>query len=852
MSLSELLATPALAGDGYASYGSVSVAYPVVASQIVPALPPLGRAAQVDICSLVSASTRAWLLDPSLMLLPPEEFPCPLPSASVLVESASEFDAVVRECFIRGLMEPTSASQAFQVRGRPLLNGLFGVHKKFLTLPDGHVARVLRLITNLIPCNALLKPYVGASQRMGYAPLWSQIHLESNEVLLLYSEDQSNCFHLYSMPPVWRSLFVIGRQVSPWVFDLPDSSQPVFPRLCVVPMGFTLSVDLIQEAHETLLRWASLMDASVHCSRLIRLRHLFPPAVGPHAGDFHSCYVDNWDQLCVSLRAVAVFGQESTGQQAVRQAYRDAHVLRDPAKSVQGQLSMVSLGTEVDGDRGLVSAANAKRREVILLGCYLLSLQRVSPALLRSFLGRLVHTFEFCRPLMSVLQNSFQVCLSSAPFVTLSSDVSDELLAALALVPLARSDLRRPFFAHATCSDASPSGGGSCQSLGLTEAGVALLSRLELGLRLEVAPLLLVTVCDPLASFRSALALLDLVPSGFLSFEPSRPARRCMRLAWKDVFHVPFASWSSHLPLSWRQSWSHVTQCCLCSYLWPSALLHAQFPMDLERFLLDVLRAVQGVPDWSVSFLFVVHPAVFSSLSSSFRALATPFVIDTAAFSFAGLRPYCFTNLTLSSLCEIWPGSLPRFSLAPPALPPMSFVLASQATRAVHHLRPWPPFQLSSPRSYMSVSSSLVSQRAQNLCAGDAFRMHPSCYELDWLVRDSHGLRWLLPSEQLRVLAISSSYFSSLQKFVGGSILDTARSFCSVASPVPVLALLFSPHFAADPVDPYTLWARLQENELSAPTLEGSWRARFGQSPLAPSHQQSLSLIKHISRAATH
>eukprot|EP00971_Amphidinium_carterae_P349027 6490805-Amphidinium_carterae.1 len=182
----------------------------------------------------------------------------------------------------------------------------------------------------------------------------------------------------------------------------------------------------------------------------------------------------------------------------------------------------------------------------------------------------------------------------------------------------------------------------------------------------------------------------------------------------------------------------------------------------------------------------------------------------------------------------------------------MSFVLASQATRAVHHLRPWPPFQLSSPRSYMSVSSSLVSQRAQNLCAGDAFRMHPSCYELDWLVRDSHGLRWLLPSEQLRVLAISSSYFSSLQKFVGGSILDTARSFCSVASPVPVLALLFSPHFAADPVDPYTLWARLQENELSAPTLEGSWRARFGQSPLAPSHQQSLSLIKHISRAATH
>ena len=43
------------------------------------------------------------------------------------------------------------------------MNCLFGVHKRWVENPDGGRLQVLRLITNLIPSNSLLRAHVGAS-----------------------------------------------------------------------------------------------------------------------------------------------------------------------------------------------------------------------------------------------------------------------------------------------------------------------------------------------------------------------------------------------------------------------------------------------------------------------------------------------------------------------------------------------------------------------------------------------------------------------------------------------------------------------------------------------------------------
>eukprot|EP00971_Amphidinium_carterae_P297957 5920580-Amphidinium_carterae.1 len=440
LSLDVLLSSPVLSAEAYNSQGSITVAFPLVASQLVGALPTPGQAAQVDIRSLVSPSTRAWLDDPRLVLLPPSEFPDPLPRAKVLVDSSSEFDRVIAECFARGLVEPTTSSATFHVRGRPLFNGMFGVHKKFVAHADGTQSRVLRLIANLIPSNSLLKPMTGCSQQMGYSPLWAQLHLEDGECLLLYSEDQQSCFHLYSMPPSWRCFFVIGHAVNPSVFGLGPQSQPIYPRLTVVPMGWGLSVDLIQEAHQELLRRASLVAPSVHEDRLIRLQRLFPRFSGDFGGHYHSCYVDNWDQMVVTCKSVAALGVPSEGQVAVRSAYSEAGVVRDPQKAVQGSLELTSLGTSLDGLRGTAGVTVAKRREVVLL----------------------VHIFQFGRPLLSILESSFRFCEQFQHAAPLSVEVADEILAAVLMLPLAEANLRAPFCPLVTCSDASPTGGGSC------------------------------------------------------------------------------------------------------------------------------------------------------------------------------------------------------------------------------------------------------------------------------------------------------------------------------------------------------------------------------------------------------
>eukprot|EP00959_Pyramimonas_sp_CCMP1952_P127074 2657845-Pyramimonas_sp.AAC.1 len=57
-----------------------------------------------------------------------------------------------------GLFAVLSEDQLVRVRGEPLLNGLFAVEKK--GKPGPGAERVTRLILNMVPGNALLKPHV--------------------------------------------------------------------------------------------------------------------------------------------------------------------------------------------------------------------------------------------------------------------------------------------------------------------------------------------------------------------------------------------------------------------------------------------------------------------------------------------------------------------------------------------------------------------------------------------------------------------------------------------------------------------------------------------------------------------
>ena len=55
----------------------------------------------------------------------------------------------------------------------------------------------------------------------------------------------------------------------------------------------------------------------------------------------------------------------------------------------------------------------------------------------------------------------------------MSTTCADELLSCICFVPLIHTDMRTQFSSRVYCTDASPSGGGACMTVGLTKGGVA-------------------------------------------------------------------------------------------------------------------------------------------------------------------------------------------------------------------------------------------------------------------------------------------------------------------------------------------------------------------------------------------
>ena len=118
------------------------------------------------------------------------------------------------------MLEREVPSETVKVKGTPIYNGLFGVHKGWIDEGNGNWRRSLRLIVNLIPTNLLQRRMPDqASKSMGYAPLWGNMVLLEDEVVLSYGEDVKHCFHIFSPGPRWRGYFVLSKEASGGSFN---------------------------------------------------------------------------------------------------------------------------------------------------------------------------------------------------------------------------------------------------------------------------------------------------------------------------------------------------------------------------------------------------------------------------------------------------------------------------------------------------------------------------------------------------------------------------------------------------------------------------------------------------------
>ncbi len=116
-------------------------------------------------------------------------------------------------------------------------------------------------------------------------------------------------------------------------------------------------------------------------------------------------------------------------------------------------------------------------------------------------------------------------------------DIENDLLKAMCLAPLMSMNLRTPFLAKVSCSDASLSGGGVCVSRGLSEAGHVASSGFEL--ERPCLPgaegIILISLFDGIGGARRALDVLGMAVCCYICSEIASEAMRVVTAAWPEA-----------------------------------------------------------------------------------------------------------------------------------------------------------------------------------------------------------------------------------------------------------------------------------------------------------------------------
>ncbi|CAE8627063.1 unnamed protein product, partial [Polarella glacialis] len=344
-------------------------AYKLSWAAIESTLPVPGAAARVDLAAVVQEDLKPFVENPELLRIPEEEVLDAKLTAAVLVESDQEYDAIVSGLVSCGIMEAEVEEETVRHGGVSVYNGMFGAHKGWKLKENGEWIRLLRLIINLIPTNALQRRLPRRpSTHMAYTPMWGRMVLLEDEVALCFAEDQRYCFHIYRPGRKWRAWFVVSKLASGVCFG-GTAADRKRPRVCSAPVGWKNIVDFIQVAHEGMG-----MVAGVSPAQMVQMGMPLPQKDLKSPRDWFSFYVDNFDQTKVVVQTDRGLyeGRPSEEQLKLREVYKVWDIDRAPKKASEGVLNWTSLGAEQRGLEGLVGSALQFRHALLGVSLHLL------------------------------------------------------------------------------------------------------------------------------------------------------------------------------------------------------------------------------------------------------------------------------------------------------------------------------------------------------------------------------------------------------------------------------------------------------------------------------------------------
>lgn len=531
----------------------ISHALPLKLEEILPGLPAPLVAGSLDATMVARDDVKAWLCNPWLAMKPREVWPS-VPKSAKINCNRAEWVSICSELYKRNIIVPIDEQDIFSVGGVRVLNGAFAVLKRGDPAPGQ--SRVTRLIMNFIPSNEFQVLKGGDMGTLAGSTSWCGLQLPPSHVLLWSGDDQKGAYYAWKLPEVWRPFMTFKWPVPGYIVDRPELSE-CFVAASVIPMGWINAVPLFQHLHRQLGMSDAEFSAN-HPPEAEWRRDRPMPRVEPKLQPFWvQYYLDDYD--CPELIPVEsweeVKGTFSTIHLNQRQAYDRVGVAISENKAHVRDPVVVRMGAEVDGIKGLISSPRTKVLETIWFCIWTMGHACPTNKNLMMLLGRFVRVFEFRRPLMSFLGNSWPKGSIHVRF-PLGISTLQCLLRSCVGATLALTDLRTPVDGLVSCSDASETGGGLCVSGQLTDEGQAALEILE-GPLGDSAPrfqsagampmptlsktgprIFVVSLFDGVSAIMCTLSRLDCSIVGFASSEIDKDCRKLTRKRWPGIIEL--------------------------------------------------------------------------------------------------------------------------------------------------------------------------------------------------------------------------------------------------------------------------------------------------------------------------
>ena len=428
------------------------------AKKVIAAWPDPGCAAVKDITELLDNELLTKIGKPSDWCVPLDKRPTKRTRSKVRASDDTWF-LICQAAHKRGMMRPVKEEDLFKdVDGHFVVNGAGGVSKRKVV--GGVEVELQRFISILVPTNEHSIQLPGDQDTLPYVGQLTGIVLEEDNDLYIHSEDFTSAFNLFRVPESWSAHFAFAKKVRASAFG-GSPNVMVRPAMAVIPMGWHSAVTLVQAAVRHLvfnLAGVPRLFSSVEKGKAL------PES---DAGDSLTVvYLDNYDELRVMKRLFPGEGEEAASQSEGQKKFNEVcdrlKLQRNLGKQLVMAFSGAIQGGELDGRSGVIRVAQDKLMNFIGISMALLLSPVWKELPLRHWTGKAAFVAAFKRPLFSVLQEIFEAIQASLRGdVSPSKDVIDEVMIMCTLSVVAETCLRATISPVISCTDASPTGGGS-------------------------------------------------------------------------------------------------------------------------------------------------------------------------------------------------------------------------------------------------------------------------------------------------------------------------------------------------------------------------------------------------------